>query len=109
VKKGEHADAFSFLRHLSSKEREKFKEEIKWIYDKFITRVSEGRKLSITQVDSIGQGRIWSGIKAKELGLVDETGGLLRAIEIACEKAKIKEKPKIIVFPKPKKGFVPFF
>ncbi|HBY21287.1 MAG TPA: signal peptide peptidase SppA, partial [Clostridiales bacterium] len=61
------------------------------IYNGFITKVSEGRKLSINHVDSIAQGRVWTGREAKEIGLVDIVGGLNKAIEIAAKKANVKD------------------
>jgi protease-4 len=70
-------------------------------YDNFITRVSEGRKLEKTYVDSIARGRVWSALDAKELGLVDEFGGLNKAISIAAQKADI-EQYGIVAYPKQK-------
>jgi protease-4 len=70
-------------------------------YDNFITRVAEGRKLEKTYVDSIARGRVWSATDAKELGLVDEFGGLNKAISIAAQKAGI-EQYGIIAYPKQK-------
>ena len=69
------------------------------IYGTFISHVAEGRNMTTAQVDAIGQGRVWSGSNAIEIGLVDELGDLDRAIEIAAEMAKvdtyrIKEMPK---------------
>ena len=70
-------------------------------YDNFITKVAQGRKLKKTYVDSIARGRVWSGLDAKELGLVDEFGGLNKAISIAAQKAGI-EQYGIIAYPKQK-------
>ena len=58
-------------------------------YDLFLTRCAEGRGMSKEAMDQIAQGRVWTGTRAKELGLVDELGGLDKAIEIAIEKAGI--------------------
>lgn len=55
-------------------------------YDLFLTRCSEGRGIAKEDLDKIAQGRVWTGSTAKELGLVDELGGLDRALEIACQK-----------------------
>ena len=68
-------------------------------YDDFITLVSTERNLRKTFVDSIGQGRVWSGTDAIEIGLVDELGGIDKAIAYAADKAglssySIKEYPK---------------
>lgn len=64
--------------------------EVEDFYDTFITKVAEGRKMSKSAVDSIGQGRVWSGIQAKKIGLIDEFGGLEKAIEMAADLAKTK-------------------
>jgi protease-4 len=78
-------------RAVTAQEREVIQQEIERIYDNFITRVSEGRHMSKADVDSIAQGRVWSGVDAKRLGLVDVFGGLETAIEIAAKKAGITE------------------
>jgi len=69
------------------------------IYNTFVNHVAEGRGMTPEAVDKIGQGRVWSGTNAVKIGLVDELGGLDRAIDIAAEMAnikdyKIKELPK---------------
>ena len=61
--------------------------EVEKTYDTFISHISDGRGLSKDLIDSIGQGRVWSGVDAKRLGLVDVLGGLNDAIEIAAKKA----------------------
>jgi len=65
--------------------------DINHIYDVFITHVAQGRDMTKAQVDSIGQGRIWSGIDAKRLGLIDGFGGLRAAIDSAARLAGITE------------------
>jgi protease-4 len=60
-------------------------------YDIFISHVAEGRNMAKEQVDSIGQGRIWTGENAKEIGLVDQFGGLDFAIQQAAEIAGIED------------------
>jgi protease-4 len=69
------------------------------IYSTFVKRVDEGRALSYTEIDAIGQGRIWSGIDAVELGLVDKFGGLTDAIEIAKNMAGLSDKYRIVELP----------
>src|SRR5690606_29819501 len=64
-------------------------EEVERIYTTFISRVADGRKMTVAQVDSIGQGRVWSGKQALELGLVDELGGMNQALKEAARLAKI--------------------
>jgi len=61
------------------------------IYNTFVNHVAEGRGMTPESVDKIGQGRVWSGTNAIEIGLVDELGGLDRAIDIAAEMANVKE------------------
>ncbi len=70
-------------------------------YDNFISKVAEGRKLTKARVDSIGQGRVWSGVDAKRIGLIDEFGGLDKAVEVAAELAKLKAY-KILSLPEQK-------
>jgi protease-4 len=78
------------FRKLTAVERRYFQEGVDSIYDKFITRVAEGRKLRKTYVDSIGQGRVWSGVKAVQLGLADKIGDQQAAIACAARMAKLK-------------------
>jgi protease-4 len=78
--------------------------EVDNIYDVFTGKVAEGRKLSKVRVDSIGQGRIWSGIDAKNIGLIDEFGGLTRSIALAAELAKTKNY-RLISLPEQKEWF----
>ncbi|GAB1448183.1 signal peptide peptidase SppA [Bacteroidota bacterium] len=91
VKFGEFADLGMPDRALSTSEREIIQHTIDKIYNDFIKRVADGRKLTVEQVDSIAQGRVWSGLDAKKIGLVDEFGGLDRAIDIAVAKAKLED------------------
>jgi protease IV len=91
VKFGKYADMGTANRALTPAEEAIVQKFVDRIYNDFITKVSEGRKLTPEQVDSIAQGRVWSGSDAKRIGLVDEFGGLDKAIEIAAEKAGVKE------------------
>lgn len=81
--------------------RQTIQKEIEKIYGIFIKRVGDGRKMDISMVDSIGQGRVWSGIDGKKLGLVDELGGLNAAIGKAAKLAKL-DKYEIVELPKQK-------
>lgn len=74
-------------------------------YDLFITRCADGRSMTKTQIDSIGQGRVWTGKQALEIGLVDELGGIDTAVKIAAEKAELKDY-NISKYPKKKDFFV---
>ncbi len=104
VKTGRYADIGSVYRPMTASEKAIVQKEVENIYDDFITKVSIGRKMRKDQVDSIGQGRVWSGADAIKIGLVDEFGGLDRAIEIAAEKAKLKDY-RISNLPKQKEPF----
>ncbi|MBH69694.1 MAG: signal peptide peptidase SppA [Flavobacteriales bacterium] len=78
-------------RSLSQYEKNQIQNSIKNIYNTFIERVANGRKMNREAVDEISQGRVWSGYDAKKIGLVDIYGGLDKAIKIAAYKAKIKD------------------
>lgn len=99
---GNKADMFSSFRGLTREERDILKKEILWIYDRFLTKVAEGRNMNKEEVNKIGKGRVWTGIQAKELGLVDEIGGLSEAIKLAKKLAGIPqdEEVKLVVWPK---------
>jgi protease-4 len=91
VKTSENADALTVTKPLTPMQRQYIQNQVDTIYFDFKTRVSEGRKKTMEYVDSIGQGRIWSGSRALELGLVDRIGGLNDAIASAAKLAKITE------------------
>lgn len=95
------------FRALSSEEREILQSEIENVYDIFLTKVSVGRKMSKTAVDSIGQGRVWSALDAKKIGLVDIIGGLDTAVAIAAKKSHLKEY-RIVELPKMEDKFTVF-
>ncbi len=91
VKTNAHSDYMNIYRPLDTYEYATVQKSIERIYSTFIKRVSDGRKMDIAKVDSIGQGRIWSGIDGKKLGLVDEIGGLQTAIDLAAKKAHLSK------------------
>lgn len=118
VKKGKHADVgFGFTvpllglslpdRNLSEEEQGKVERTIKNSYKEFVNKVASGRKRSIEEIDSIGQGRVWSGLDGKEIGLVDVIGNLSDAIDIAAEKAGLKGKDYKVI-EKPEPGLIDF-
>jgi protease IV len=94
----------SMYRPMTAGERANIQQEVENVYDVFLSHVAEGRKIEKNNVDSIGQGRVWSGDNAKEIGLIDEFGGVERAIEIAKEKAGLKN-ARVIELPEK----LPFF
>jgi len=91
VNMGEFADIGSPDRPLTSAEYGIIQSMIDRIYDDFITKVSTGRSLSKSQVDSIAQGRVWSGQEALAIGLVDTLGGIKTALAIAAQAAGLDE------------------
>jgi len=90
VRTGPFADMGSMDRALTEPEKKFFQSSTDSIYHTFKTRVSEGRKKDIEYIDSIAQGRVWTGTRAKEVGLVDEIGTLSDAIAAAASMAKVK-------------------
>ncbi len=106
VKTNNSAD-MGIYRKLTSFEKQKIQQGIEDVYKTFISRVSEGRGISTKQVDNIGQGRVWSGYDAKKIGLIDEFGGLEKAIESAAALAEIEEY-RTISLPKQKDPFTEF-
>jgi protease-4 len=91
VKTNPYADYITVTRPMNDAEKKIITGDIENIYTTFITHVSEGRKMTVAQIDSIGQGRVWSGVDAKRIGLVDEFGGLNDAIKEAAKLAKLKD------------------
>ncbi|MBS4012144.1 MAG: signal peptide peptidase SppA [Bacteroidetes bacterium] len=104
VKTNTLADFGATNRPLTATEKELIQEMIGEIYDTFITHVSEGRSLPKETVDNIGRGRVWTGSEAKDIGLIDDFGGLEYAIVVAAELAEL-ENYRIIEYPK-KKTFI---
>lgn len=104
VKTNAHSDYMNIYRPLDSFEFAAIQKSVERIYATFIKRVADGRKMDVAKVDSIGQGRIWSGLNAKELGLVDNIGGLQTAIDIAAKMAKL-DKYRVIYKPIQKEFF----
>ncbi len=78
-----HTDMYDLLRPLSDKEKDAMQKSVEDIYDRFVSNVSSGRDLEADFVDSIGQGRVWTGRDAMGIKLVDEIGGLEDALNYA--------------------------
>ncbi|MCX6560482.1 MAG: signal peptide peptidase SppA [Candidatus Aminicenantes bacterium] len=83
VRFGRFADLYSPFRPATAEERVLLKADIRWIYERFVAKAAAGRHLAPEQIDRLGRGRVWTGAQAKARGLVDELGGLSKAIEIA--------------------------
>jgi len=99
---GKEADVFSTFRPFSPEEKKILKDEILWTYDQFLAKAAEGRNMTRDEVNAVGRGRVWTGRQAKEIRLVDELGGLTKAIELAKGLAGIarEEEVKLVVWPK---------
>ncbi len=108
VSRGRHAQMLSPFRDFTPEEAERYQMQLDDFYQVFLGRVAEGRSMTPAAVDSIAQGRVWSGAMAKRLGLVDELGGLDRAVEIARTRAKLDaDGPTILdVYPRPKRPYL---
>lgn len=98
---------YSLFEPMGEAFRNQVQESIEDTYETFLSRVSNGRNISMAQADSIAQGRVWSGVDAQRLGLVDELGTLEDAIAAAAGMAEI-ESYGIHKFPKYKSGFERF-
>ena len=101
---GEYADAFSPSQSFTPSQRAAFAAQIDRTYEEFIARVSTGRRLPAARVREIARGRVWTGAQARELGLVDQLGGLEEAIAKARQLAEIPADESVSFkrFPTPK-------
>lgn len=100
-----NSDYIDVMEPLSPFQQAKIQEEVVQIYDNFTALVANTRNLRQTYVDSIGQGRVWTGTDALEIGLVDALGGLEKAIAYAAEKAEIAGDYKLTEMPVQKDPF----
>ena len=98
VKTGKFADLGSISRPLTEGEKMIIQLEINKVYDTFTKKVADGRKKDQNYINSIGQGRVWSGTEALNIGLVDRLGDINDAITSAAKKAKLKDY-KIVDYP----------
>ncbi len=90
VKTNSHADMGSLSRPFNASEKEIMQNYINNGYKLFVKRCADGRGMSVEAIEKIAEGRVWTGEAAKELGLVDELGGLDKALEIAAQKANVE-------------------
>ncbi|MEO8663707.1 MAG: signal peptide peptidase SppA [Bryobacteraceae bacterium] len=107
LKRGANADIDSDYTPLTDASRKKLRDSMEHIYTGFVTRVASARRQKYEQIDELAQGRVWLGSQAKDNKLVDELGGLDRAIEVVKAKAKIPagEQVRLVPFPGRKSFF----
>jgi protease-4 len=106
LQRGKFADIDSDYHPLSDAGREKLHEGILSTYHSFVSKVAAARKKSYDQIDPIAQGRVWMGAQAKENGLVDELGGIDKAIALVRRRAKLSDQGDVtlIAYP-PRRSF----
>ena len=100
VKTAQYADQQTISRPKSPQELAVYQRSVDRIYNLFLQKVSQGRKIPTAKVAEIAQGRVWSGTAAKQIGLVDEIGGLNVAIEYAAKQAKLGTDWEIQEYPR---------
>ncbi|MBI3262999.1 MAG: signal peptide peptidase SppA [Acidobacteria bacterium] len=101
VKNGRFADMQSPVRAYTPEERAKILEQMQAYYDQWIEKIAESRGMTPERVDAVAQGRVWTGKQARQIGLVDDLGGLDRAVALAKQRAKIAadQEVEIVVYP----------
>ncbi|MFA5908300.1 MAG: signal peptide peptidase SppA [Vicinamibacterales bacterium] len=101
ISRGKHAEMYSPDRRFSPEERTKIQESMQSVYDQFVERTAAARHMPPEKVDEVAQGRVWTGEQARQLGLVDELGGLYTAIDLAKQRARIPadEEVELVVYP----------
>lgn len=111
VTHGEHAEMLSPFRDFTPEESARFQASLEGVYKTFVSRVSDGRGLDTEEVERSAQGRVWSGVAAADRSLVDELGGIPRAIEIAKAMAHIPagEEVAVDVYPRSERTFLQRF
>jgi protease-4 len=99
--RGRYADIDSAYVPLNDAERQKLTGQIDAFYRAFVSRVADGRKKPFDQIEALAQGRVWVGAQAKENGLVDQLGGLDRAIEVLKQRAHMSASERVTLVPYP--------
>lgn len=109
VKTNKFADFGNLFRDLNEEERMLFQNSVNQGYDLFVTRCAEGRNMPKDSLMKYAEGRVWSGNQAKGIGLVDELGGIEKAIEIAAEAANLGKSYVVFEYPKMRSPLEEFF
>jgi protease-4 len=112
-RRGTHADLLSPFRPWTDDERKLVSEKIRYLYDLFLTTVGNGRKakgVTAERANDLGRGQVWTGAQALGLGLVDQSGGVIPAIERAAQMARLRPEggplPELVVWPRPRSTIV---
>ena len=108
VKTGRYSDMPSVTRQLTDVEKQIIQESVDRIYADFTTKAAQGRKMPVEQLRKFASGRVWSGMEAKERGLVDAFGDLDDAVKIAAARAGIKDEYRLKHLPVKKTFFTEF-
>ncbi len=116
VQRGKHADVVRGIRipllgelphrSFTAEERASIERLIKFWYRSFVSKVAEGRGMEYDEVHKIAQGRVWTGVKGKEIGLVDELGGLEKSVRMALREAGIDPESRWEIVEMPEKGLL---
>lgn len=102
IRWGDNAGLWSMNEPFSPAQKERVDAMLDQIYDAFLQRVSEGRGMNLAEVDKIARGRVWPGAKAKELGLVDEIGGLNDAVAYTAQKLGLPDAQSLTLVQMPR-------
>lgn len=102
VVRGEHAQMLSILRPFSDEERSFVKKSMEEVYSVFTTRVTDARGAKVAHLEEVTQGRLFTGVQAKEVGLVDEVGTLNDAVRAAARTARLGDSYQVMVLPEAK-------
>ena len=97
IERGARAGLLSATHGFTAAERAAVQASMQAIYGTFVERVSEGRKLPAEQVEKVAQGRVWSGVRAREAGLVDSIGGPLEALAEVRRRARLADGERVVV------------
>ena len=99
VKTHDKSDFMSAMEPKSASQIAVLQRSVENVYDVFLQHVADGRNMTVAQVDSIAQGRVWTGTTASQIGLVDELGGLEEAILYAAQLAELEDGYKVKEYP----------
>jgi protease-4 len=105
IKTGEFGEMFTVTRPLTEAEKNIWQNVLDKNYDKFLQKAAQGRHTTKEEIQKVAAGRVWTGVQAKEHGLVDLLGGFNDAVKVAAEKADISDDYRVKFFPK-RKSFI---